>query len=102
MGTHECPTCGSVFDTRRGLGVHHSSVHDARLPNRECDHCGEQFYCSYEKRYCSDDCHDSAVSFAGENNPNYDDKKETTQCALCGASFDYYPSDKEGLSVRTV
>jgi len=72
------------------------------LPNRECDHCGEQFYCSYEKRYCSDDCHDSAVSFAGENNPNYDDKKETTQCALCGASFDYYPSDKEGLSVRTV
>jgi len=97
MENHECPTCGSAFETRRGLGVHHSSAHDQRLPNRECDNCGEQFYCSYERKYCSDLCHDEAVSFSGKNNPNYSGKKEITKCNICGKSFDYYPSDKEGL-----
>lgn len=41
-----CPACGDEFDTRRGLGVHHSSVHDERKrralerDDRECVLCG--------------------------------------------------------------
>ncbi|WP_276273448.1 HNH endonuclease [Haloarcula litorea] len=97
MGDHECPTCNREFDSRRGLGVHHSSVHDERLPNRECDECGDQFYAEYEKRYCSDDCRRAAVSMEGTDNPNYDGGKSETICDICGTRFEYYPSEKEGL-----
>lgn len=52
----QCPTCGSEFDTRRGLEVHHSLVHDEQLANRKCADCGDEFYCPYEKKYCSREC----------------------------------------------
>lgn len=96
MCDEECPTCGQTFDSRRGLGVHHSQAHGEKLPNRECGHCGEAFHCEYEKRYCSDACHDAAVSFAGENNPNYSGGKTETTCEICDQSFEYYPSEKDG------
>lgn len=91
-----CPGCGDEFDTRRGLGVHHSSVHGERLPNRECAHCESEFYSEYEKKYCSEDCRDTAVSFEGENNPNYQGAKESTACEICGDTFEYWPSEKPG------
>jgi hypothetical protein len=94
---YSCSTCGQDFDSRRGLGVHHSRVHDEQLPNRTCDRCGESFYCDYERKYCSDDCHDATISFEGESNPNYCDGKEGTTCELCEREFEYYPSEKEGL-----
>jgi hypothetical protein len=97
MSDHTCPTCGRTFDSRRGLGVHHSSAHDERLPNRECAECGARFYSEYDRTYCSDECHDEAVSYEGEANPNYRGGKETTDCAICGDPFEYYPSEKEGL-----
>jgi 5-methylcytosine-specific restriction endonuclease McrA len=92
-----CPTCGDEFGTRRGLGVHHSSVHDERLPNRECSRCGSEFYCEYDKKYCSDTCREASVSFEGDNNPNYRGGKETTACEICGEAFEYWPSEKPGL-----
>ena len=92
MGEFGCPTCGRVFDSRRGLGVHHSVVHDEKLPNRECAACGEKFHAEYEKQYCSEECHDEAVSYQGEANPHYQGGKETTGCEICGAEFEYYPS----------
>lgn len=92
-----CPTCGESFDTRRGLGVHHSSAHDERLPNRTCSHCSQQFYCDYQKKYCSEDCRTEAVSYEGAANPNYQGKKTTTTCENCSREFDYYPSEKEGV-----
>ena len=94
---HHCPSCQRTFESRRGLGVHHSTVHDERLPNRTCDECGESFFSSYEKRYCSAECLDAAVSFAGEDHPNYSGGKTATECRICGSTFEYYPSDKEGL-----
>lgn len=97
MSDNECPTCGETFDSQRGLGVHHSRVHDERLPNRECDECGTVFYCDYERKYCSKDCREDAVSFEGSDNPNYSDGKETTECTICGGEFKYYLSEKEGL-----
>ncbi len=89
--------CESQFGSRRGLGVHHSSVHGKRLPNRDCAKCGVQFYSEYKKKYCSDECRDAAVTYEGMDNPNYRGGKETTSCDLCGASFEYYPSENEGL-----
>lgn len=97
MTQHECPSCGAQFDTRRGLGVHHSQVHGERLPNRKCANCGTGFYSDYAKKYCSESCLDESVSFEGESNPNYRGGKEVTECEICGNEFGYYPSDKEGL-----
>nr|WP_275738267.1 HNH endonuclease [Halorhabdus sp. SVX81] len=101
MQEFQCPTCERVFETRRGLGVHHSRRHGEQLPNRECAECGEQFYCEYEKTYCSEDCRSKAISFAGEHNPNYSGGKETTTCDSCGTEFEYYPSEKEGVLCST-
>ncbi|NLV12981.1 HNH endonuclease [Haloarcula argentinensis] len=97
MTEYDCPTCGRVFDSRRGLGVHHSRVHDERLPNRECDRCGTEFYAESARAYCSEACHDAAVSYEGEANPNFSDAKEQTNCDICNATFEYYPSQKDGV-----
>lgn len=97
MDEFDCPTCGQVFDSKRGLGVHHSTSHGEKLPNRECTACGEEFYREHEQKYCSDGCRDEAVSFAGEANPNYGGGKEQTNCEICGTEFEYYSSEKEGL-----
>ncbi|EMA14567.1 MULTISPECIES: HNH endonuclease [Haloarcula] len=96
MVIHDCPSCNRTFDSKRGLGVHHSSTHGERLPNRECDRCSDTFHSEYEKRYCSGECRDAAVSFSGADNPNYSDAKEETSCDNCGTTFEYYPSEKEG------
>lgn len=97
MPTFSCPKCDDVFDTRRGLGVHHTRTHGERLANRECDFCCEAFHSSYEKKYCSEQCRTEAVSYAGKNNPNYRGKKTQGECELCGDRFEYYQSEKEGL-----
>lgn len=91
-----CPTCGHGFSTERGVRVHHVQAHGETLPNRECAACGTEYYSEYEQKYCSDACRDEAVSFAGENNPNYRGGKETTACEMCDTEFDYYPSEKPG------
>jgi 5-methylcytosine-specific restriction endonuclease McrA len=96
MSPHHCPSCQRVFDTERGLRVHHAQAHDELLPNRICATCGEEFYCEHEQKYCSEECRAAGVSFAGENNPNYQGGEETTECEQCGAAFSYYPSEKEG------
>ncbi|MFB6142535.1 MAG: HNH endonuclease [Halorientalis sp.] len=72
-------------------------MHDERLPNRECDRCGASFYCESARAYCSEECHDEAVSYTGADNPNYRGGKEATTCDICGEEFEYYPSEKEGL-----
>lgn len=97
----ECPTCGATFESRRGLGVHHSAAHDELLPNQECARCGDRFHCDHERKYCSKACRDAAVSFAGENNPNYRGGKELATCEICGDEFEYYPSAKPGLYCET-
>ena len=96
MSEHGCPTCGRVFESRRGLGVHHSHAHDEHLPNRTCTACGDDFYSEYDKKYCSEECHDESVSYTGSDNPNYRDAKEESPCEICGTSFEYYPSEKPG------
>jgi len=93
----ECPACGERFDTSRGLRVHHSAVHEELLPNRECAACGKAFHSEHERKYCSDDCRQGAVSFEGSQNPNYAGGRNETVCELCDSSFRYYPSEKPGV-----
>jgi len=97
MAEHECPTCGWVFDTDHVLTTHRNSIHDAQIPNSNCNECGRDFYSKQEKTYCSEECHNEAVSYEGQNNPNYRGGKTTTQCDICSSEFKYYPSEKEGL-----
>jgi hypothetical protein len=92
-----CPTCSGEFETRRGVAVHHTTIHDEQLPNRQCKECGRDFHCEYDKKYCSEECHSIGVTFAGEANPNYQNKKSVADCELCGEQFEYYPSNKKGL-----
>lgn len=88
-----CPTCGKVLPTQQGMRQHHAKVHDELLPNRTCKGCGTAFHDTDAKRDYCDDCNPNA----GENNGNWTDARETTECERCGDEFSYYPSDKEGI-----
>jgi len=96
MSPHGCPTCDRLFETDHGVRVHHSKAHGWALPNRECAKCGSEYYSEHERKYCSEKCRSEAVSFKGTSNPNYRGGKSTTTCDLCGDSFEFYPSEKEG------
>ncbi len=96
MSEFPCPTCDRMFDSQRGRSVHHSSVHDERLPNRTCVACGTEFHSGYKKRYCSESCREESTSNWGSKNPNYKDGKTVGTCNLCGTEFEFYPSTKEG------
>ena len=89
----ECPTCGKMLNTERGMRQHHTKVHDEPLPNRECVDCGCEFYDPKAQRTYCDDCY----SEDGVNNGNWKEATETATCAVCGDEFEYYPSDKDGV-----
>lgn len=72
---------------------HHTKVHGKSLPNRTCKGCSSEFYDPKARQsYC-----DSCDPNAGANNGNWKGAKETTPCKICGTSFSYYPSSKEGV-----
>jgi 5-methylcytosine-specific restriction endonuclease McrA len=89
----ECPTCGKILATEQGMRQHHTEVHGESLPNRTCDDCGIEFYDPKSQRTYCEDCY----SEAGEKNGNYAGATEMADCARCGASFEYYPSNKDGV-----
>jgi len=72
---------------------HHTKVHGDPLPNRECSDCGQRFYDPKAQRTYCDDCY----SRAGEKNGNYSDAMESVECERCGDTFQYYPSNKDGV-----
>lgn len=72
---------------------HHTKVHGDPLPNRQCKGCNTEFYDPKARRSFCDDCN----SEAKEHNGNWRGGKESTKCDRCGAPFEYYPSEKEGL-----
>lgn len=88
-----CPECEEEFKNERGVRTHYSMVHSGNLDNNECNKCSKPFYSKdTSKKYC-----DNCFSFEGEMNPNYKDSKLTSDCYLCGSSFEYYPSSKDGI-----
>ena len=89
----ECPTCGTALETEQGVRIHHTRVHETPLPNRVCKGCEQPFYDPRSDRVYCDGCNPNA----GEHNPNWKDAKEEATCKLCESTFDYYPSDKQGV-----
>ena len=89
---HICPTCGREdFDSRRALGVHHSTAHDQKLPSPTvvCEICGDEFEVKAarqdEARYCSRECQADAKRT---------DHTEI-ECETCGDVFEVPPSQVE-------
>jgi len=89
----DCPTCGKSLSTERGMRQHHTKVHGDPLPNRTCNGCGSEFYDEKARLEYCDDCNPNA----GEHNGNWKGAKEQAECERCGSSFEYYPSDKDGV-----
>ncbi|WP_435317807.1 HNH endonuclease [Haloarchaeobius sp. TZWSO28] len=89
----ECPTCGKPLATERGMRQHHTKVHGVSLPNRTCSGCGDRFYDPKSRREFCDDCNPNA----GDHNGNWRDATAESVCVLCDSSFEYYPSEKEGV-----
>lgn len=89
----ECPTCGKGFRTLSGMRQHHAKVHGVSLPNRECKGCGSRFYDPKARQKFCTDCNPNS----GENNGNWKGAREEAECRVCGAEFEYYPSNKEGV-----
>lgn len=94
----ECPSCEATRDSWQKLRLHHLSAHDESLPNRQCETCDEESYNEYEKKYCSKTCRTKGRNrnMTGSANPNFQGRKETTRCEICGDDFEYYPSEKPG------
>lgn len=89
----ECPTCEAVLTTKRGMRQHHTKVHGESLPNRTCQGCETEFYDPKADLSFCEECN----PYAGEHNGNWKDATETAVCRLCGAEFEFYPSNKEGV-----
>jgi hypothetical protein len=100
---HECPACNRPFDSRQGLGQHHSAKHGEKL--REIIICA---WCDSERRvkphevdsarFCNRECKAAWQSehTAGENNPNWE-KTPMRTCATdyCVQEFPIYPSTED-------
>lgn len=89
----DCPTCGKSLATEQGMRQHHTKVHGDPLPNRTCKGCGDEFYDPKARRSYCEGCY----SESGTKNGNYRDAAEITDCKRCGARFEYYPSNKDGV-----
>ena len=87
-----CPACDREFASVRGMRVHHTKVHGAPLPNRECRDCGTRFYDQDGQRRRCDDC-----KIPNTANARWEHGNTESTCLECGASFLYYPSEKAGL-----
>lgn len=79
--------------TESGMRQHHTKSHGRSLPNRVCKRCDEKFYDPKAQRTYCDDCY----SNSGSDNGNWKNAKERTDCAVCGAEFYYYSSNKDGV-----
>lgn len=91
--SHDCPTCDRTLNTKQGVRMHHTRIHDEHLPNRTCKGCNTEFYDSKSRLEYCDDCDPNA----GKHNGNYRDATEETECKRCDSQFEYYPSDKDGV-----
>lgn len=92
----ECEDTDKDFQSDATMRQHHTMVHDEQLPNSKCEICGDEFFRKGGGKYCNE-CKDKDERRKGSNNPNYKDAKESASCENCGESFEYYPSEKDGM-----
>jgi|APHM01.1.fsa_nt_gi hypothetical protein len=104
-GSSSCPICGSEFDTRHGMKIHASRLHDTSLAGEptECGNCGTDMRRpkhqleKYNNVFCSDECEVEwrTGRLTGEDHPNYD--RVTLTCEHCGEDWDA-PEHKEATA----
>lgn len=100
-----CPTCGkNDFDSKHGLKIHHTTVHDDRsLTVKEqtefkCEQCGSTEQLppneAERRRFCSDECKNEwqSEAYANEGGPGWNGGKATIACSYCGAVEERFPS----------
>ena len=80
-----CPTCGKSCNTRRGMHIHHATVHGQSLVReiKECPQCGEDFDSYDGQKYCSRAC-------------NIDSQRNQVErvCGHCGTTYTTKPSHR--------
>lgn len=105
---YECPTCDYTTDTKRGVSIHHSMVHDESLVSEEssCKSCGATFtyYPSNKKGVYCGDCSDNSwgndnlINLRGSENPNWSGGVSRTvgvTCYQCGEKIERRKIDLE-------
>lgn len=88
--SHTCPTCGDAFDTRQGLGTHHSRLHGESIREYErrqegdgehqCPECGTHFRSRKGVKAHYGQAHDGTLH----------DRVEV-ECAACGDTLHRAP-----------
>ena len=95
----ECPTCGELYNTKRGMKIHHSKIHNESLAfTYNCDWCGVEYETrpavieENENNFCCDDCYAEWLSKynSGEDSHCWVGY-ETTTCKKCGDDFEHKP-----------
>lgn len=88
----ECPSCTRLFDSERGMKVHHAKEHGESLAKEstECDYCSTQFeyYPSNQKGIACSDCRGEAIS-------DGKDLGETEKCEECNSEVPIEPWERE-------
>ena len=91
-----CPTCERVFDSNRGVKVHHKRMHGSSIAGVEttCEWCNTTFRKPpseagrSENDFCSYECNHNWQS-------KHRDTKVTIECEWCGGSFREKPGRAE-------
>lgn len=96
----ECPTCGKMCASEKGMKQHHSRSHGTSLNITivDCDRCGESFEKNKHElkkvsnSFCSDECENGWRSelYSGENHHNHK-QKVNLECEYCGEAYTEYP-----------
>jgi len=98
---HECPTCGKVLDTERGMKSHHARVHGESISgvDVECPNCGDELNVwpsrieRSENVFCSVECENKyhSENLTGEDHP-LSKEYPTVECEWCGDAFEVKPA----------
>lgn len=101
---HECPSCERVFDTRQGLGLHHSVTHGEKLRVEvNCNICGKELKKKPSEAersntfLCSTECESKWKTGrrTGADNPSWSEDIELS-CEWCGDDYQRRPSNADG------
>lgn len=100
MEMSPCPTCGEVFDTDRGVKIHHSKIHGESIAGEviECGWCGETFRApeSDDREFCSRECASKWLSENRRGADCYQYAKVELECDWCGEPYKRAPANAEG------
>lgn len=100
-----CPSCDEMFDSERGMKIHHKRIHGESIAGVEfdCDWCGEtQRRCGSHvhedmNNFCSPECRGAYRSehYTGEDAPIWNGGLVELECEWCGGQYEINPAAAE-------